>query len=165
MLLDDYKNVNKKLTSEEVEKELVMQEDFDAIVEWIQESGYLDVADEYSVYTESPVQIRNTALKGKKEVMSREQYENLVRSKAALAAAKSAGSSDYEKLVKVSRLRKKLIAKINKQYASTARKTAKAAVKAAKKTSNTVVKAPKEGAGGTKGTPNKPKVVKESDKK
>jgi len=163
MLLDDYKNLDKKLTSEEVEKELVMQEDFDAIVEWIQESGYLNVADEYSVYNEAV--IRNTALKGKQEVMSKDQYEALIRSKAALAAAKSANSADYAKLVKVSRLRKKLIAKINKQYASTARKTAKAAVKAAKKTSNTVVKTAKEGKGGTNGTPNKPKVVKESDKK
>jgi len=163
MLLDDYKNLDKKLTSEEVEKELVMQEDFDAIVEWIQESGYLNVADEYSVYNEAV--IRNTALKGKQEVMSKDQYEALIRSKAALAAAKSANSADYAKLVKVSRLRKKLIAKINKQYASTARRTAKAAVRAAKKTSNTVIKAPKEGVSGTKGTPNKPKVVKETEKK
>ena len=163
MLLDDYKNVNKKLTSEEVEKELIMQEDFDAIVEWIQESGYLANSDEYSVYDEA-VSIRTKKLTGK-EVMSKEQYESLVRSKAALAAAKSAGSADYAKLVKVSRLRKKLIAKINKQYASTARKTAKAAVKAAKKTSNTVVKPAAEGVSGTKKTPNKPKVVKESDKK
>jgi len=162
MLLDDYKNVNKKLTSEEVEKELIMQEDFDAIVEWIQESGYLNVADDYSVYNEAV--IRTKKLSGT-EVMSREQYEALIRSKAALAAAKSANSADYAKLVKVSRLRKKLIAKINKQYASTARKTAKAAVKAAKKTSNTVVKPAAEGVSGTKKTPNKPKVVKESDKK
>jgi len=163
MLLDDYKNVNKQLTSEEVEAELIMQEDFDAIVEWIQESGYLNVADEYSVYNEAT--IRNTTLKGKKEVMSKAQYESLIRSKAALAAAKAAGSADYKKLVKVSRLRKKLIAKLNKQYASVGKRTAREAVKAAKKTSNTLVKAPKEGVSGTKKTPNKPKVVKETEKK
>jgi len=162
MLLDEYKNVNEKLTSEEVEKELVMQEDFDAIVEWIQESGYLDITDDYSVYNEAV--IRTKKINGI-EAMSKVQYENLIRSKAALAAAKAAGDANYLKLVKISRLRKKLINALNTKYRSTANRTAKAAVKAAKKTSSTVVKKPKEGAGGTKGTPNKPKVIKESDKK
>jgi len=162
MLLDDYKNVNKMLTEEEIQEELIAQEDFDAIVEWIQESGYLDIADNYSVYNEATIRTKNIT---GTEVMSKNQYEKLVASKAAIAAAKKANDANYHKLVKVSRLRKKLLAQLNQKYATTARKSAKAAIKAAKKTSNTVVKAPSEGTSGLKKTPNKAKVAGEGSKK
>ena len=163
MLLDEYKKLNENLTSEEVEEELIVQEDFDMIVQWLQENGYAEISDEYSVYSEAVVSTNK--MQNKQRVMSKEQYYNLTKSMAALSAARAANSADYQKLVKVSRLRKKLIAKINKQYNSAATRTAKKALKAAKKTSQTVVKTPKEGISGTKGTPNKPKVIKESDKK
>jgi len=160
MLLDDYKNVNKKLTSEEVEEQLIMQEDYEAIVEWLKESGYAEIADDYSIYDEAVSVTKSSTLKGKKRQLTDKQYANMVQSMAAISAARQAGSSDYKKLVQVSRLRKKLIAKINKQYASGAKKVAKQALKDARKNSNTVVKTPAEGVGGTKGTPNKPKVSK-----
>jgi len=157
MLLDEYKNLNENQTPEEVENEMIIQEDFDMIVEWLRESGYADLGDEYSVYTEATVSTNK--MTNKQRVMSRDQYFNLTKTMAALSAARAAKSADYQKLVKVSRLRKKLIAKINKQYASKATRTAKAALKAAKKTSQTVVKAPKEGVSGVKNTPNKAKII------
>jgi hypothetical protein len=159
MLFENVTNVDNDLLSEDVREQHILQEDFDTIVEWLRESGYTaENPDTYDIYSEAAYSTNKMA--GRTRVMSKDQYFNLTKSMAALSAARSKNDADYQKLVKVSRLRKKLIAKLNKKYNSVAKKTAKAALKSAKKTSQAIVKTPAEGVSGTKNTPNKPKVEK-----
>ena len=150
MLLDDYKD----MYSESADEQLLSEEDMDELVEFIRESGYLEIDDDYSVYSEATIRTGN--MTNKKQVMSKKQYEKLVASKAALAAARADNNSDYARLVKISKLRRKLIAKLNQRYAGVSRKAAKAAIKKAKKTNNTIIKTTKEGVGGTNHTNLKP---------
>lgn len=162
MLLDEYRQLNEQdaPTKKELEAERMFQEDMDMIVEWLRENGYADLDDDYSVYSEAVYTTKKTS--GQTRAFSKEHYFNLSKSMAAIAAARAAGSNDYKQLVRASHIRRKLIAKINKQYASVAKKSAKQALKDAKKVSNPMVKAPKEGLSGTKTTNNslKPKVTK-----
>jgi len=138
MLLDEYKKLNGQSTpsKKEIEAERMYQEDMDMIVEWIQENGIAEMDDDYSVYSEAVISTKTQ--KGKKRVKSKAEYEALVKSMAAIAEGRRRKDPLVDKLQKVSRLRKKLIAELNKKYNSIARKSAKEALKSAKKVTSMV---------------------------
>jgi len=162
MLLDDYKNVNKKLTSEEVEKELIMQEDFEAIVEWLVENNYAELCDNYSIYNEATYTTKKPA--GVKMVRTKEHLINHAMIMSALGQAKANQDADYRELQKTVYKRRKLLDKILNKYKSSAKKSAKELLKTAARVSGSTIKDKSKGAGGTKDTPNKAKVIGEKSK-
>ena len=87
---------------------------------------------------ESTYSARGTVMK-----LDKKARMNWFKSRSAIAYAKANNDPMYKKLVKFSRGRKKMIAAINKKYASKSIKRSKELIKKSKATSNLFAKATK----------------------
>lgn len=124
------------------EKSAVLKEALDSILNEAEEMGVMDELleafnSEETYYADDALnEAVSFSSRGAVVAKTKAQWRNWFRSRAAIAYAKANNDPMYKKLVKASRMRKNMIAAINKKYASKANQRSKQLMKGAKATSN-----------------------------